>query len=128
EMEFLAILPNQCALAGCEVEQERIVPSHVAIVEADRDLVGDNVRPVRRQRTDIGEGREIPELRTAGIDNEQVQIFIPVLIVEKHDVATVRTPTLPVDRSAPGGRHGLACRNAVDRGYPDVQNAVDRGE
>ncbi|MGY4446424.1 hypothetical protein ACVWZR_001084 [Bradyrhizobium sp. i1.3.1] len=61
-MELLAIFPNQAAFAGCEVEHVDIVPARVAIVEADCNLVRNHVRPVRRHRSDIGKGREIPEL------------------------------------------------------------------
>jgi hypothetical protein len=41
-----------------------------------------------------------------GINGEQMQIFIPVLIVEKHDVAAVGAPILPGDRPAAGAGDG----------------------
>src|ERR1700682_4819509 len=124
----LPIFPDQRALPGHEIKQKNIMPARVTVVEVYRDLVRGDVRPIGRQRTDVGEGGEITELGIAGIDHEQVQIFIPVLIVEKHDVAAVRAPILPVDRPTLGARNRLPRGNAVNRRDPDVQDAVNRAK
>src|SRR3981081_1809733 len=124
----LPIFPNQRASAGRQIKQKNIVPAPVTVVEVDRDFARGNVRPIGRYRTDVGEGSEITEFAIAGIDHEQVQIFIPVLIVEKHHVATVRAPILPVDRPTLGARDRLPCGNIVNRRNPDIQDAVDRGK
>ena len=83
---------------------------------------------MRRHRTDIGEGREVAEFGTGGLNNVHVQIFIAVLVVEKHDVTAVRAPILPVYRPALGACNRLSGRDAVNRGHPDVQDAVNRGK
>src|ERR1700682_6344675 len=122
----LPIFPDQRALPGHEIKQKNIMPPRVTVVEVDRDLARGNVRPIGRYRPDVGEGSEIAEFAIAGINHEQVQIFISVLIVEQHDVATVRAPILPVDRPAPGARDRHAGGSAVDRRDPDGQHPVDR--
>jgi hypothetical protein len=127
KFEPLPIFPNQRALAGRKVKLKDIVPAPVAIVEIYRDLAGGNVRPKRRYRADVGKRCEIAEFATSGIDDEQVQIFVPVLIVEKHDVTAVRAPGLPGNRPALGARDRLTRRDAVCRRHPDVQDAIDRG-
>jgi hypothetical protein len=57
-----------------------------------------------------------------------MQVFIAVLIVEKHDVATVRAPVLPGDRPAPGARDGLPRRDLVGQRHPDIEHAISRGK
>src|SRR5260370_33539172 len=94
----LPIFPDHRALAGCKIKQKNIMPAPVTVVEVYRDLAGGNVRPIGRYRTDVGEGSEIAEFALAGINHEQVQLFIPVLIVVKHHEATVRPPVLAVQR------------------------------
>src|ERR1700682_2338674 len=44
----LSIFPDQRALAGREIKQKNIVPAPVTVVEADRDFVRGNVRPIGR--------------------------------------------------------------------------------
>src|SRR5712671_3785557 len=128
ELKALPIFPDQRALAGCEIKQKNIMPAPVTVVEVDRDFAGGNARPIGRYRPDVGEGSEIAEFAIAGINHEQVQIFIPVLVVKKHDVAAVRAPILPVDRPTLGARDRLPRGNAVNRRDPDVQDAVNRGK
>ena len=70
EIETLPVLPDQGALAGREIQQEHIVPARIAVVETYRDFVGPDVRPMRRHRTDVGEGREITQFASAGIDGK----------------------------------------------------------
>jgi len=84
------------------------------------------MRPICRYRTSVSEGSEISEFGIARINHEQMQIFVPVLIIQKHDVATIWGPILPVNRPALGVRDWLPCRNAVNRGCPDVQYAINR--
>jgi alkanesulfonate monooxygenase SsuD/methylene tetrahydromethanopterin reductase-like flavin-dependent oxidoreductase (luciferase family) len=43
EIKLLPVFPDQRALAGRQIEQKNIMPARVAVVEADRDLVWDNV-------------------------------------------------------------------------------------
>src|ERR1700730_5734879 len=95
EIKLLLIFPDQRALAGCRINQKNIMPADVPIVEVYRYFVGGNMRQLRRYRTDISEGSEITEFAIARINHEQMQIFIPVLIIHKHDVTTIRGPILP---------------------------------
>jgi hypothetical protein len=126
--KLLPIFPEQGALAGRQIKQIDIVPARVAVVEAHSNLVGDDTRPVRRHRPDVGKGREIAQFAIAGIDHEQMQVFIAVLIVEKHDVATVRAPGLPGDRPALGACDRLPCRDVVNWRHPDIEHAISRGK
>jgi hypothetical protein len=71
---------------------------------------------------------EIAKFGSTGIDHEQMQIFIAVLVIEKHDVAAVRAPGLPVDGAALGARDRLTRRHAVTWGHPDVQHAINRSQ
>jgi hypothetical protein len=54
-----------------------------------------------------------------------MQIFIAILVIDKHDVSTIRAPGLPIDGTALGVRDGLTCRHAVNGGHPHVQDAIN---
>jgi hypothetical protein len=128
KQKLLPVLPDQGALAGGEIEQIDIMPAWIPVVEADGDLVRGDVRPVRRHRANVVERRQIAQFGTVGINHEQMQVLIAVLVVEKHDVAAVRAPILPIDRPAPGARDRLPGRNIVNGRHPNIQHAVSGRE
>ena len=43
ELKLMPIFPDQGALTGGQIKQKSIMPTRVAIVEAYRDFIGDNV-------------------------------------------------------------------------------------
>ena len=126
--ELLAVFPDQRTLAGGQVEAIDVVPVHIAVVETDGNLVGHEARPPGRHCANVRERREVAQFQIIGVNDEQMEIFVAILIVEKHDVATVRTPGLPIDRPPLGARDRLPRRYIIDRRDPDVQDPVDRGE
>src|SRR4029077_7951778 len=97
EIKLLLVFPDQRALARCRINQKNIMPAGVPIVEVYRYFVRGDMRPIYRYRTDVGEGGEITKFGIARINHEQMQIFIPILIIQKHDVTTIRGPILPVN-------------------------------
>src|SRR5262245_28632271 len=109
EVKLLLIFPDQRAFAGSRIDQKHIMPAGVPIVEVYGYFVRGDMRPIRRYRARVSEGRQITEFGIAGINHEQMQIFIPILIVQKHDVTTIWGPVLPVNRPALGARDWLPC-------------------
>lgn len=94
------------------------MPASIPIIQVYRYFVRPNMGPICRYRTGACEGSEITKLGIVRINDEQMQIFVPVLIIEKHDEATIRGPILPVDRPALGAGDWLPRRKCDQRGIP----------
>ena len=125
EIELLPVLPDQRALAACEIDREHVRRPRVAIVHRHRDLAGNGIRPVRRQRTHLRKRGQVAQFIGPGIDHEEMEVLVAVLVEHEHDVAAVRRPILPSDRAALGPRHRAAVGDMIDRRHPDVKDAID---
>jgi hypothetical protein len=120
------ILEQQGALAGGGVHQMDVVVLRIAVVEADRERVGEVATDVGDGGANPVEGREVDLVAGGEIHRVGPPVLVAAAVLQIDQVRRVGHPEVLPDAAVGVLGDRLRRREVPHRRHPDVEDALDR--
>src|SRR5206468_1169826 len=122
--ELLAVLVQQLALSGADVDAVDVVPGLVTVVEPDRQ----HVRLIQAQLlyagVDAGQGGEVARGPAFHRHRVDVPVLGAALVLDVEHVRTAVGPGVEADAALAVAGDDTSCAHVACRRHPDVEHAV----